>query len=188
MFTFDIPRSDPHYTVKMNQLGGQARNMTRDCQIPTTYNEKKTRDAFAFLRYAHARDAELMAMSQSNEQYQFRVEDINPVSIRNEREVLGTFKAVALRVLSGFETTLAEDNQLLLRNDLTQNQRNCVIVRRGEKQVLQHYIDMCDQCTPMFDLPWSSLKKVVQKIETAKTVGRFDSYIMNVVGPLVKLR
>ena len=41
------------------------------------------------------------------------------------------------RVLNGFPTTLEEDEKLLLdpNNELTMNIRNCIIMRRGEKQV-----------------------------------------------------
>jgi hypothetical protein len=72
--------------------------------------------------------------------------------------------------------------------NLTFNQRNCVIVRRGEKQVLQYYIDLADHCMPYFDMPWSTLKKMAQKMENAKVEGRFDCYMLNVVAPLVKLK
>ena len=38
----------------------------RDAQIPTNYKEKKTKEAFSFLRFSAARDAELMLLSAAD--------------------------------------------------------------------------------------------------------------------------
>jgi histone-lysine N-methyltransferase SETD3 len=51
MFLFEVPQSDPHYHMKLRFLGGLPRNAIRESQIPTNYREKKTREAFAFLRF-----------------------------------------------------------------------------------------------------------------------------------------
>jgi histone-lysine N-methyltransferase SETD3 len=67
--------------------------------------------------------------------------------------------------------------QVLLKDpSLTFNIRNCVVVRRGEKQVLQYYVDLCDYCLPLFEMQWAQLKKIVTKAENDGT-GRFDAYV-----------
>ena len=53
---------------------------------------------------------------------------------------------------------------------LTSNQRNCVIVRRGEKMVLQYYVDLADTCIPYLEMPWSELKKVTSNRPGGKSV------------------
>ena len=35
-----------------------------------------------------------------------------------------------------YATTIEEDNKILLRTDLTFNERNCVLYRHGEKEIL----------------------------------------------------
>ena len=84
MFIFDVPKSDPHYAMKLRFLGGNPRSAVRDFQIPISYKERKTKESFSFLRYSHARDAELMVLSAGDS---FKLDDIEPVSIRNEIEV-----------------------------------------------------------------------------------------------------
>jgi len=45
--------------------------------------------------------------------------------------------------LKQFDTSLEEDNKLLNSGkDLTMNLRNCVVMRRGEKEILHAYIDL----------------------------------------------
>jgi hypothetical protein len=56
----------------------------RDFQITINYHEKKTRDAFGFLRFALAKDAE-MVMATGHRGDQFRAEDVDPLSITNEQ-------------------------------------------------------------------------------------------------------
>lgn len=37
---------------------------------------------------------------------------------------------------------------------LTFNERNCVIMRRGEKEVLQFYVDLARECIPKLNEQW----------------------------------
>jgi regulator of RNase E activity RraA len=41
--------------------------------------------------------------------------------------------------LASYETSLAEDERRLQEETLSQNARNCVLVLRGEKRILQAY-------------------------------------------------
>jgi len=69
---------------------------------------------------------------------------IDPISIRNEAAIMRIIAKEAQNVLEGFETTLEEDTKMLSEN-LTMNIRNCVLMRRGEKEILHAYIDLAER-------------------------------------------
>ena len=99
---------------------------------------------------------------------EFHLRSIPPLCVRNELAVLATLRTAALAALAQFETTSEEDDALLEADTkaaaeeaardaasadsalsaprvrppgrLTSTQRNCVIMRRGEKEVLEHYL------------------------------------------------
>ena len=62
--------------------------------------------------------------------------------------------------LSKYPTTYEEDMQILQNPDLTFNNRNCVLMRSGEKAILLWFIEFVDTCTPMFDMPSKELRKL----------------------------
>ncbi len=169
----------------MNFLGGLPQHALRDLQIPTSYHDKKTRDAFAFVRFVCADATELLLITDLYQPMHFKVEDLEPLSLRNETHVLQMLQLTARGILANFDTSLEEDTTLLQDPTLTSNQRNCVVVRRGEKQVLQHYIDLADVCIPLLAQPWSVLRRKAAQ-HTAHGSGRFDAYIALVVAPLVQ--
>eukprot|EP00479_Gromia_sphaerica_P013995 TRINITY_DN809_c0_g1_i3.p1 TRINITY_DN809_c0_g1~~TRINITY_DN809_c0_g1_i3.p1 ORF type:complete len:201 (+),score=47.69 TRINITY_DN809_c0_g1_i3:983-1585(+) len=43
-----IPKSDPHYSMKVRFLGGNPNSVHREYQIPMSYKEKKTKECFSF--------------------------------------------------------------------------------------------------------------------------------------------
>ena len=77
-----------------------------------------------------------------------KVEEVEPVSVRNEMAVLRMVKAAADEALRAFDTTLEEDEELLRSEAYPEysNERNCVLMRRGEKQVLRWYARLAEVC------------------------------------------
>lgn len=100
---------------------------------------------------------------------EYHLRSIPPLCVRNELAVLSALRTAALAALAQFETTSEEDDALLeadnkaaeqeaamdaaaasdsdpsvprarLPGRLTSTQRNCVLMRRGEKEVLEHYL------------------------------------------------
>ena len=66
----------------------------------------------------------------------FKAKDLPPLSIRNEQKVLLRMKLEASKLLAKYPTTYEEDLDILKNNtDLTDNTRNCVLMRSGEKEV-----------------------------------------------------
>jgi hypothetical protein len=181
-----VPPKDPHYSMKMRMLGGVRQGMQKHrFQIPIDYKEKVTMECFSLLRFAHAKDSELMLLQSG--QAEFDIKKIEPISIRNELLVLKHLAKVCTGVAAEFDTTLEQDNKMLADLNLLpmySNRRNCVLMRRGEKEVCHYYIDLEKEITPLVNMAWKDFKKAATKAYSGK--GRFDSYITTVIAPLLK--
>jgi len=133
---FDIPKDDQTYQIKAKLLGGQR---TRRFQIAFEHKERCTKKCVSYLRIAHAAVEELLALTKIQD-----VTIIDPINPQNENRVMQVLAKAAQEQLKEFSTTLDEDNKMLTdeKSGLTMNQRNCVVMRRGEKEILHAYIDL----------------------------------------------
>jgi len=185
VFTLEVPPEDPQYKMKIRFLGGYKGAGKRKFQIPVDYKEKVTKEAFSFLRFAFAKDKELITLSSS---YGINVKELEPISLRNEIDVLKAFSEEAKRVLTTFDCSLDDDNKLLAdpERKLTMNIRNAILMRRGEKEVLWHYIDLCRAAVTLSERPWPEIKSTHAQLVANKLRGPFDFYLTSVFIPLIK--
>jgi len=175
--------------MKLRFLGGHHSSTRRRFQVPIQYKEKETKELFSFARFAFAKDSEIMLLGNAED---FKIDDIEPVSIPNEVQVLKAISESAERMLTLFDSTLEDDNKLCKQDreekdpkkKLNMNFRNCLMMRRGEKEVLHFYIEMAKECIPLLQMPWKDLKRHAAKCYSGK--GKFDQYITLVIVPLVK--
>lgn len=185
---FTLPTSDPHYAMKLRLLATSKGNIgsmiqgnqPKRFQIPIDYSEDVTKECFSFLRFVHAKDSELLLLS-SNER--FDIKKIEPISLRNEMEVIHDLAIAAETSLSQFDTTIDEDNDILADSSISSNVRNAIVMRRGEKLVLEYYLALLDHVAQIVELPWSQFKKHVAKLSGK---GIFDAYITTVIVNLKK--
>jgi len=133
---FDIPKDDPSYQLKTKLLRGTG---TRRFQIAFEHKERCTKKCVSFLRIALASLEELLPLAKKQQDYTI----IDPINSQNELRVMGAVAKACDDMLKGFDTSLEEDNKLMNSGkDLTMNLRNCVVMRRGEKEILHAYIDL----------------------------------------------
>lgn len=66
--------------------------------------------------------------------------------------------------LSRYPTTYAEDMEILQREDLSFNERNCVLFRSGEKEILHFLIDMADYVFNVLEMKFKDAKKHTQTL------------------------
>jgi len=133
---FDIPKDDQAYPIKVKLLGGQR---TRRFQIAFEHKERCTKKCVSYLRIAHATIEELLPLTKLQD-----ITIIDPISYQNEARVMQVIAKAAQDQLKEFTSSLDEDNKLLAdeKSNLTMNQRNCVVMRRGEKEILNAYLDL----------------------------------------------
>ena len=177
--------------MKVRMLGSAKWGLTpgapKRFQIPVVSAEGMedvTKECFAFLRFVHAKDSELLLLS-SNER--FDVRKIDPVSLRNELEVVHDLAIAAETSLSQFETTLDEDNRILADTNLHPNIRNAVLMRRGEKEVLTFYAQLAAEVQAVVNMPRKDFKRWTIKRGTHNPKPtKFDAYIDSIIVPLIK--
>lgn len=191
LMQFTLHPNYKQYDLKVRMLGGDANKNTvsvaRSFQIPKMYSEKKVKECFSFLRFMHAAGPEIMLLSSSD---QFRIDDIEPLSKQNEKFALMSLLGSAKKALSLFDTALDYDNKLLadLENyPMFSNERNTILMRRGEKEVLHHFIKLSQTCIQLLDLPWKDLKQQTQRKYSNKD-DLVAQYINSVIVPLCKVK
>merc|ERR1711864_23567 len=110
--------------------GGQWEYGMREFQVPSNYKEPKCKEFFSFMRFVCAQKMELHKISTPR---RCKVDDIDPISINNEMNVLRAIGSVCQKHLNQFEHSLEYDYQLLDSGKLAMysNERNTVIMRRG---------------------------------------------------------
>jgi protein-histidine N-methyltransferase len=82
---------------------------------------------------------------------------ISPISKQQEIKILLKIKDIMKEYLSLYKTTLQEDEEIIKsgkqgRDPLTDNQRNCVIMRMSEKKVLHFYLNFAEYCLELFEM------------------------------------
>jgi len=160
---FSFQKTYPQFNMKAMMLGECVDDdgITREFQIPKNYKEKKVKALFSFLRLMNAQEKEMLMLSEDT-----NLEDIPPISVKNEQLSLLALSKAAKASLEVFETTLEHDNALLADGEnypFMSNQRNIVLMRRGEKEVLHFYKDLAVTCIPLLRMQWKDLKKVASK-------------------------
>ncbi len=168
-------------------------------QVMVRYTDTQTRAAFAYARIAVADDHELQLLRTGA----VRDSTLSGISVANEQRALRLIQHSAAAAMALFPTTIQQDDDLLRANGLatitlTQVQRMAIVLRRGEKRVLQYIVDLVDTVWPLLAYAWHDLQPILQKLSiywtppprdrravAAADVGlrdtRFDDYIDLVV-------
>jgi len=126
----------------------------REYQVPAGARDAKSRDLFGFMRLVAANEAELETIRGSKLSAP-DLDSVTFISPRNEAAALAALRTAARAALQRYPTTLAADSEVLASGALAEysNEWNAVVTRRGEKLVLQWFVDLADRCIPLLDLP-----------------------------------
>lgn len=91
---------------------------------------------------------------------QFQADEVPTISKRNERRVWIRIKAMAEEALARYPNTLEEDYEILKREDLSFNERNCTLFRSGEKEILRFLVEMADYILNLLEMKFKDAKKL----------------------------
>mmetsp|Transcript_7199 Transcript_7199/g.5468 ORF Transcript_7199/g.5468 Transcript_7199/m.5468 type:complete len:96 (-) Transcript_7199:55-342(-) len=72
---------------------------------------------------------------------------------------------MASEALQHYPTTYEEDLEVLKREDLTFKERNCVLYRSGEKEILHFFIETSSKFLKLFDMKWKDARKTAQSFK-----------------------
>lgn len=99
---------------------------------------------------------------------QYKAENIGIISIQNEIKVLQFVHKMASDALALYPDSLQADQQILTKDDvehtLTFNQRNCVLFRMGEKEILHFFIQFCEYMFSLVSMKFKDAKKETQSL------------------------
>ena len=124
-----------------------------DCQVI---------DFFSYLRYMLYDESLDVLFKMMNENYKMLRDDlssgfylISPLTVKNELRVLKKIHEICIKELSKYPSSLEEDQELIRKEQnneitLTYNIRNCVIMRLGEKKILNFYLILARYCEDLF--------------------------------------
>ena len=208
---FACPPDTPNLALKTRLAGaaaGKSLLSLREFQVPASYRETserelKGKEMLSFLRFVHATDAELMMMQHQSSiaagaaaaagapagaEAALKLDSIDPITTRLESVVLQHVQRSARAALAAFDTTLEEDNALLAATGPAalaefSNERNCVLQRRGEKQVLRWWDNLATTALPLLQMRWADLRKLAPRHMSNSAR---DHYITHCVAVLVK--
>ena len=82
----------------------------------------------------------------------------------NEKKVFIAIKQMCQGALDKYPHTLEQDYELLKDESLTFNQRNCVLFRSGEKEILHFLIEFSDYVQTLLSMTFKDAKKVTQSL------------------------
>ena len=105
-----------------------------------------------------------------------------PVSIKNEIKVLGKMKELAEDQLKLYPHTYEEDLELL-KGKLKHNERNCILMRSGEKKILLSLISLANLGLKLAEMPINDAEEFFKKEEDNKS---YEKYIKEVLFLLMK--
>ena len=186
-FSIGIEESDPLFSMKKNLL-----------QI---FLEQPVVDLFSMLRFKMYSDDfnELFNIIVTNKRQSDDYDSkptfhtIPPISTKNELKVLEYIEKLSLDHLSKYPHSLEEDLKILSEdsNKLTNNQRNCILMRSGEKEVnssikkiLHYFLEFSRYASKLFYLDVKEIKKKIKK--DFSSTFPYEDYVNDVILFLIR--
>ncbi len=184
--------NDDLYSVKLKLVGFVDPKPIRVCE---DLGERNMQHFFSYLRFAEFRgdpmtlykfqfqQSATKRSDEDDEDTSFQGTNIPPISIKNEKSVLATMKQLAVEQLQRYPNTYEEDLKILeTQKDMTFNQRNCVLMRSGEKKILLFLIKLADLGLQLIDLPLKKAKDIFSKVPDKDL---YDKYVVAMLYPLM---
>mmetsp|Transcript_39461 Transcript_39461/g.63241 ORF Transcript_39461/g.63241 Transcript_39461/m.63241 type:complete len:189 (-) Transcript_39461:140-706(-) len=156
----------------------------REFQVPASF-EEKTQRMFGFCRVCCMTENQLLLLADGQREAAETLEGTGPVNIANEIKALEMIKTAAKTALERFSTEIESDEKLLEEKKYADiNERNCIVMRLGEKKVLQWFVDMAGRAQEMLQMSFYSFRsKCVQSMYEDRA---FDVYSQKVIEPLLR--
>lgn len=113
----------------------------RALKISENTEEPTFQEAMSYLRFAFYEGKEDKLIQLISEEQimssnkKFQAISIKPITIENEITALQKLALLCTEGLCKYNTTFEDDKELLLKKELTYNERNCITFRLTEKKV-----------------------------------------------------
>lgn len=178
----ELDPEDPHYAAKQNLI---ARQEPYTVRIMASTSESCFGELLGLLRFIEFDSMnalpDLIVKCTDPQSSLFKPTLMPEYSLVNEERALLRLKAIMENRLSLYPTTLEQDAEIL-SSQLTDNERNIVLLRKGEKVILHWHLQLVETCLPI--LQSADAKELKNR---KKTGTPYDDYISRIV-QLVKTR
>jgi len=136
--TAELSPSDAFFSAKKEALGGKT---------SLTFRLSKTKensffDFLAFLRFLEIDTESNLVVPNCTK--------VSPFNYFNEQKALQRAYSIIVQLIEEYPTTLTED-KVILAEELTQNEYNCLLLRIGEKEVLHFYKELLESTISYLD-------------------------------------
>lgn len=176
-FKVKLYEDDEHLNMKRSLMGC----LSQTFRLQVELNETVFNEFLGTIRFAELDDVSIvpqLLQTCQDEKGHFKATKIPPLNVQNEKKVLGKFYDMVKEGIAKYQTTIEEDEEIL-KGELTENQRNCTLMRHGEKTILKFFEEMIPNVLKMFDMPLKEVKKVAKG-------SKYEDYINNSVLVLKK--
>lgn len=134
--------TDPQYYIKC--LLAKALTPSHDFLIVETLDDKLMFKFVSWVRFlVFDEDNDINENTKVNLEVMIKNQDIQPITIQTEVRLWERVKTIANLNMQKYETTYQEDQEIL-KQEMSFQARNCVVLRAGEKKILQFLIDTAD--------------------------------------------
>lgn len=89
----------------------------------------------------------------------FKGENLRAISYKNEMMVHKSLLHMFTEHSAKYPTSLAEDQEILKKTELSENQRNCVLFRMGEKEISEFFIESSTYMLELMEMKFTAAKK-----------------------------
>ena len=174
-FIVKLNPNDGLFEPKKEALGGSTTSVFR---LQACVSDPIFYEFLGAMRLAVIDDHDTLdkVIHEYRENNQFQSRKIKAISLENERNVLKQLKILAEDSLRSYSNTLFQD-QALLNTDLTENQRNCVLMTKGEKIILHFFIQMVEDLEPLVVSPVSDFTR-------EDLMNKYQEYLISSLVPL----
>ena len=181
--------NDPLLDLKKELTGTDAES--KSIRVMADLEEQCASDLFSHLRFIVLRDkSKLLMLSEAKDHNDqdtfftfFKPKKTPPLSLENEFAMIERVKKVCEDQLKLYLTSLEEDEKRINNDEeqLSTNERNCIMLRMGEKSILRFYISFADKVLPLFKLRFKDVRKVIFSPELISC----NEYVKKCIVPLM---
>jgi protein-histidine N-methyltransferase len=169
-FKVKLRENDEHFNIKKSLLTCTSQTI----RLQADLTEPVLNEFLGLMRFIELDDISILPQllqDCQDDKGLFKAVKIPPISIENEKKVLLKFQEMIKQGISKYQTSL-EDDQEILKGELTENQTNCILMRMGEKVILNFFLDMINFVLTLIDLPQKEIKRAAKG-------SKYEVYIAN---------
>lgn len=167
-----LNEDDELFNTKKTLIGASVQTF----RLQADLTEQVFEEFLGVMRFAELDDkAAIPQLLQDcqDEKSTFKASKVPPLNLKNEKKVMQRLRLLAVQGLARYPTSLEQDREIL-KTGLTENERNCTLMRVGEKEILTYFLDFSDTVLSLIDLPLKELKKSIKG-------NKYDDYINSVL-------